>query len=287
MAWRVAVCCSVLRCFAVCWTLQHTAIYCNTLQQKTATHSNTLHHTTTDCTALQHTATHYNALQHAATHCNTLQHLEIVRQKKQTATDCNTLQHVAPPTVRSPEDTATADQATPTPLQHTATHCTTLQHTATHYNTLHHLQFVRQKKQQQLIKRHQHHCNTLQHTAKHCTTCSSFAKRNSGSWSSDTNTTATHCNTVQHTVTHCTTLQHTAPPAVRSPKETATADRATPTLVPADTISRKSALNFIYIAIYIGLFCGKWSILFMVSGEGQSEYQLIQFLKSQRSTSFT
>jgi len=139
-AWypRVAVCCSVLQCVAVC--CKNFAVCCRYVavccilslssppmsgQQHTATHCSTLHHTATHAThriTLQSTATDLVDIlvNHVkpATNCNKLQH---------TAAYCNILQH-----------TLLVSLLLMSGLQYTAIHCNTLQQTATDCITLHH-----------------------------------------------------------------------------------------------------------------------------------------------------
>jgi len=64
------VCCSMVRCVAVCVVVRDDRRLCHCL--RCVRDCNTLQHTATHCNTLQHTATHCNTLQHTATHCDAL-----------------------------------------------------------------------------------------------------------------------------------------------------------------------------------------------------------------------
>jgi len=121
----VAVCCSVLQCFAVCAT-------CNPDSKNIpyTWHDTQLTHTK-HCNTLQHTATHCNTLQHAATHCNTLQHMTWYSTHTY-----ETNLFYFPWFSGSLQLWITGSLQLNSHILHTAPHCTTLQYTATHCNTL-------------------------------------------------------------------------------------------------------------------------------------------------------
>ena len=142
-----SVCCSVLRCAALC---------CSLLQRLCSV----LHCVAACCSVFNltvHFLLHFLFLgcgKWDDTHCNALQHT-----LQYTAILCNTLQHIATYTAAHiATHTANALQRTAThcnALQHIATHCTALRHTAPHCITLQHTAA---------------HCCTLWHTASHCNT---------------------------------------------------------------------------------------------------------------------
>jgi len=178
----VAVCCSAPQCVACrsrdCTTLQHTATQCNTLQ-RTVPRCHTLLHTATRCNTLQHTATHCNTLLNAANTEPWILHYEVAtisRMLKNIGLFCKRALQKRPvfcketcifkhPTHRS------HPIATPSRLNHAATHCNTLQHTATHSSTL---SFARGERMLNWIDGDPQHtatcCNILHHLATHCNT---------------------------------------------------------------------------------------------------------------------
>ena len=88
---RVAVCCSVLQCVAMC-TIPRTLHLSNGMRSEGSVASY--------IKILQHTATHCNTLQHTATHCITSQHVAsyicfFVCKLPRVAVCCNVLQCVA------------------------------------------------------------------------------------------------------------------------------------------------------------------------------------------------
>jgi len=193
---RVAACCCVLQCVAVCCTDRMDAVSLNvsfckqslelvaSLRQeicKTATHYNALKRTATQlwrtaihCNARPYTAIHYNTLQYSVTRYNALQHA---------TTHCNALQHAA-----------------------NSTWCDIFENSKLKARTSRLPRFSEKRRSNfelWALKQHSKmspqvglavlamHFNALQHSCK--------ALRG----------TATHCNALQCAATHCNALQHT------------------------------------------------------------------------------